>query len=270
MEGETNPTFSLQASGATPKAPADVHEQPLHQGQPDMADQGMSARAAADQAAEENLLAGKFKTQAELERGYLEAQKKLSSPPKTAEMGVQQIIENAGLTEESIVNNWINDGKLSEEQYQAFEQKNGIHRSLVDDYLRNQFAAQDAEHLSTDYYNRAAQQLAGGEEEWNSLQKWYVENHTQEQVQAMDKKLGDKRSYQGAIKEMLWDWKQAVGQGLVRPLVEGQQMPNTTSGFNSVQEFVAAISAQKQQGRYDANFLKRVENTPAHITKGVM
>jgi hypothetical protein len=267
-EAESSPTFELQASGSTPKAPADVMTHNVIEGVQDSGDMGMSARQAADQS--ERLLAGKFKTQAELEQGYLEAQKKISAPPQTADMGVQQIIEYAGLEEQSIVNNWVNDGQLSEDQYRAFEEKNGIHRSVVDDYLKNAFAAQDAQELSVDFYNRAAHQMAGGEEEWSSLQKWYIENHTQEQVTRMDNKLGDKKEYQSAIKEMLWDWKSAVGQGLVRPLVEGQQMPNATSGFSSVEEFVTAISAQKSQGRYDANFLKRVDNTPASITKGVM
>jgi len=268
MSEEVSPTFALQASGTTPKAEADVVSHNVIEGSPDTADQGMSARQAADMQ-EQRLLAGKYKNVSDLEKGYLESQKKISSMPKQAAMGVEDILGAAQLDGESLAQNWMNDGQLNDDQYEALGRV-GYSKQVVDAYFDGQVAKETASRLGQDYYQREAVKLSGGEDEWNGLQKWYIENHTQAQVENMNKKLDKQGEYTDAIKSMLWDFKMQSGQGFTNPLVEGQSMPNTTSGYTDVDEFVAAISKQKAQGRYDAHFLKRVENTPPHITKGVM
>lgn len=267
MSEEVSPTFSLQASGATPKADADVVTHAVIESTEDTADQGMSARQAHDMQ-EQRLLAGKYKNVSDLEKGYLESQKKISAGPKQGSMGVDEILSAASLDGGEVAQNWMSDGQLSIEQYESLERV-GYSKQVVDAYFEGQVAKEQASRLGQDYYQREAIKISGGEEEWSGLQKWYIENHTQAQVEKMNSKLDQQGEFADAIKSMLWDFKMQSGQGFTKPLVEGEAMPNTTSGFNSVDEFVAAVGKQKTQGRYDAHFLKRVENTPSHITKGI-
>jgi hypothetical protein len=45
-------------------------------------------------------------------------------------------------------------------------------------------------------------------------------------------------------------------------------MPNVSSGFSSVDEFVSAMKAAREQG-FSKSFLNRLKNTPAHIKQGI-
>lgn len=51
-------------------------------------------------------------------------------------------------------------------------------------------------------------------------------------------------------------------------ILSGQAMPNTSRGFESSQEMIAALKEAEKQGYYDAAFKRRMANTSKNIISG--
>lgn len=255
---EPSPTFGVQASGESPKDGTHVVETRLESSN-DPNVHETSARMYAD----------KYKDAESLEEGYMELQRKLSeAKPSTADFNIDQLLDQAGVKNDSVVQNWITDGKLTEEQYAGFA-KIGISQDVVNQFLKGQVAiARNGEYAAESIISKA-HDMAGGPEEWGTLMNWASSNYSEEQQEALNTRLEDPTKYEGAIKEMLWDYKMESGKAFTQPLVQGQAGPNTSSGFDDVGDFVAAMSQVRAQGYADENFKRRLANTPKHIIQGV-
>lgn len=255
---EVSPTFAVQAGGETPKAPAVVHEEAREvTGEKDAP---MNARQWAD----------KFNSPEDLEKSYLELQKKLGeSQPKTSDMDLDGLLGHIGLDGGELAQQWMDQGKLTEEQYSAF-QNVGLGRNVVNEFL----TGQQARATNTGYIQKEArsqaEQMAGGAEELDNLFNWAGKRYQDDPkaLERINERLGDPKQYQGMIKELLYDFKVQSGAGFTQPLVEGQAMPNVASGFSSVDEFVSAMKTAREQG-FSKSFLNRLKNTPAHIKQGI-
>lgn len=253
-----SPTFGLQAAGETPKAPAEVHETRVQDVGGEHIEQ-MNARMYAD----------KYKDPDSLEEGYLELQRKLSeSKPSTSDMNIDQILDAAGVKNNEVVENWTRDGALTQEQYNGFARL-GISKELVDTFLRGQVAVARNGEYAQEQVQHKAHDMVGGPEQWDTMMEWAGNHYNDEQVDGINKRLADPDQFQGAIKELLWDFKMEAGKGFTQPLVQGQAAPNTSAGFEDVNDFISAMSKVRSQGYADEAFKKRLANTPQHIIQGV-
>ena len=253
-----SPTFGLQAAGETPKEPASVSEIRAEDiGGEHIED--MSARMYAD----------KYKDAESLEAGYMELQKKLSeSKPSTSDMGIDGILDAAGVKNNEVVENWTRDGSLTEEQYNGFA-RIGLSKDIVDTFLRGQVAVARNGEYAQEQVQHKAHDMVGGPEQWETMMNWAGSHYDEAHIDTINKRLADPNEFQGAIKELLWDYKMEAGQGFTQELVQGKAAPNTSAGFESVDDFVGAMSKVRSQGYADEAFKKRLANTPQHIIQGV-
>jgi hypothetical protein len=253
-----SPTFGLQAAGETPKPQAEsIVERPNDIGGEHVQD--MNARMYAD----------KYKDADSLEAGYLELQSKLSEEkPSTSQMDIDGILSAANVNNNEVIENWTRDGNLTSEQYDGFS-KIGLSKEVVDTFLRGQVAVARNGEYAQEQMKGKAEDMVGGAEQWESMAGWAGDHYSEEQIDSINAKLANPKTYEGAIKEMLWDFKMESGQGFTQPLVQGQAAPNTSTGFNDVNEFIAAMGKVRGQGYADEAFKRRLSNTPQHIINGV-
>jgi hypothetical protein len=146
----------------------------------------------------------------------------------------------------------------------------GISKNVVNEFMQGQMARS----TNTQFVQKEAQskavQMAGGEQELENLFSWAGKRFQSEpaKLEEINNRLGDPKQFEGAIKELLYDFKVQSGTGFTQQLVEGNAMPNVSSGFSSVDEFVSAMKAAREQG-FSKSFLNRLKNTPAHIKQGI-
>lgn len=249
-----SPTFSIQGSGTTPAAEPQVSE---------------AAMTEVNATGMPRTYANKYRSVEDLEKGYKELETRLGQKfPETSQMDVGGILTKAGLSNEDLVTNWSNDGRLSDDQY-AKLQNVGFSRSVVDTFLHGQFEISQSGGRQQQEMQRVAYDMAGGAEQYDNLAAWAASHYPPAKVEEMNARLNQPLSYEGAIKEMLFDYKQEVGAGFSRPLVNGTSMPNTATGFTNVEELVTAVRQARMSGRYDESLKRRIANTPQHILEGV-
>jgi len=149
---------------------------------------------AQEAAPEEELIAGKFKTQDDLLKAYKELEGKLGAQPEEAptekpeepaeseepaegeepsEEEVEEAVEQAGLDMSALTAEWEKDGSLSDESYEALG-KAGISRAMVDGYT----AASEA--ILT-RRGQTRHQAAGGEDNFDALVKWGTANLSEDE-----------------------------------------------------------------------------------------
>ena len=274
--GEVSPTFAAQATGGTPKAAPEVFTETPMDHIPE-AGEGMSARQAHSmqngeqdqETGEERLYAGKYKSVEELEKAKIEADRFISEGRhQTSNMGLDEMLTAAQVDGKEVFQNFVQDGHLTDEQYAQFAQI-GFSREVTDTFLKGQVAiAQNGQYAQHQMRTHAAN-LAGGEQQLNGLMEWAAQNMGEAQIDSLNARLASPDQYEGAIKELLWDYKQQSGRGFAEPLVQGQSMPNTSSGYTSVNDFLAAMTKVRQQGYVDETTKRRIANTPAHIQQGI-
>lgn len=251
MPESESPTQSIQQQGTTP------------------ADPGMSAEVSMSDAAamQPRMYAGKYKSVEDLERGYTELHKTQSSRPDFASMNVETLLEHAGVAGGDLATNWQEHGTLTDDQYSALR-KVGLGKEVVDTFLRGQQAMAKNNHYEVQQSVEAAASLAGGRQQLENLFAWANKHYNDAQLERFQTMANDPNQMGAAVKEMMFDWKNVSGQGFTSQLVNGQSMPNTSSGFESVHEFVEAMGKARKNG-FDAAFQRRLANTPQHILRGI-
>ena len=156
---------------------------------------------------EEKLLAGKYRSQDELEKAYLELQRKQGQQPQDqkqdttkADSGEPQTakeiygdfvggkLEEAGVDYTNMNERWQKNGKLEDSDYESLE-KAGFNREMVEQYLDgvqyratkdNQLNAQQVVDLQNEY---------GGEQRYVEMVQWAADNFTPEEAAAYDNAL---------------------------------------------------------------------------------
>ena len=151
---------------------------------------------------EEKLLAGKYKSQEELEKAYLELQRKQSQPQEQEEPVVEQQgtakeiygdfvgsrLEEAGVDYSSMNDRWQKNGKLEDTDYEAL-QGAGFTRDMVESYLDgiqyratrdNELSVQQATELQNEY---------GGPQRYAEMMDWAGKNLTESQQKAFNEQM---------------------------------------------------------------------------------
>ena len=209
---------------------------------------------------QEQLLAGKYKDAQELEKAYVELQKKLGSNDEP-----QEDVEQTSATEEteetslsdgaSLISSandeyYANDGKLSEETLEKFSGLSS--KELVEAYLEVQntdaFKAntQDVADLSDSDIN-TIKNFAGGESQYDNIIAWANTNLDAKSQEAFDSivNTGSVDAIKIAVSGLKSQYEAA--NGYEGKMYTGKAPKGNTDVFRSQAELVAAMSDR----RYD-------------------
>ncbi len=152
---------------------------------------------------EEKLLAGKYKSQEELEKAYIELQKMQSQPSKSEEQVTEtpqgtakeiygdlvgSKLEEAGVDYGNMNERWQKNGKLEDSDYESL-QTAGFSKDMVESYLDglqyratkdNELSVQQATDLQNEY---------GGAERYKEMVTWAGQNFNEQERAAYDKAM---------------------------------------------------------------------------------
>jgi len=214
---------------------------------------------------QEQLLAGKYENAQELEKAYIELEKKLGSNdqdskaeaeseseevlPEESEEGSKEVSPAVALVTEASNEYYSNDGKLSEETIEKFSSMSS--RDLVDAYMdivknNPQDQSTPVQDIADADINRIKNSV-GGDTQYNNLVRWADQNLDAKATEAFDNVVssGNVQMIQLAVAGLKAQYDEANGY-------EGRMLTgkgSRTSGdvFRSQPELVAAMS----DPRYD-------------------
>ena len=202
--------------------------------------------------AENQLLAGKYQSAEELERGYLELQKRLSGKEEPQE-GTPDIQEEddtqpeeeappEGLYEQLIES--YREGKWDPELVEKVEGMNPV--DVLNLMLENG-SQQQQQPTATEADVVSIQESVGGTEEYRNMIQWASQNLSEQEIglydAAMDK--GDPLTMFFAAQALFARYQDGVGYD--GELLTGSAPQTTSQGFRSQAELIAAMS----DPRYD-------------------
>ena len=210
------------------------------------------------QAEQEQLLAGKYKNAQELEKAYVELQKKLGDKDQETEQvstedkseDKPQLSEGAVLITDASKEYFDNGNKLSEETLAKFSSLSS--QDLLKAYMEvqsnpefQQQAAPPAE-ITTAQINQI-KNSAGGEKQYAQIVNWAKTNLPQDQIVAFDEVIssGSVQAIQLAVSGLKAEYNNA--NGVEGRMVTGKAPTNTGDVFRSQAELVRAMSDR----RYD-------------------
>lgn len=201
----------------------------------------LQEQQAAQEQQEKPKLAGKFDNPADLEKAYLELQKKLGSQEKPAdkqaeavemdEDRAEELINKAGLDLDEFSDYYAENGELSEDHYEALE-KAGIPREYVDNYI-------DGVRAAAEQHRDNIMEKVGGQEQFQAMSKWAVANLSRAELVAYNKAVesGDMTVVENAVLGLAYRYQQEVGRD--PKLIGGANAVG--SGFQSVAQLVEAM-----------------------------
>jgi hypothetical protein len=218
------------------------------------------------QAEEQAAYAGKFKDAQELEKAYIELQKKLGSNDNTTTTeseGEEAVLsEEAGSDQEETSDEsepnlaaeliseassyYAENGKLTEEMISAFSEMSSA--DLLDAYIETQGSIPQAEapDLSESEVSQIRNQV-GGEEQYNSLMGWAAQNIDPAIVEAYDSLVdsGNAAAIALALRGISAEYEN--NNGYEGRMLTGNAADSKPDVFRSQAEVVAAM----QDPRYD-------------------
>ena len=199
---------------------------------------------------EQQLLAGKYQSAEELERGYLELQKRLSSPAEE-EPQVEEAPE-AEEEEEIEVDGDLFDAIM--ESYRTGEWDDNLVEEVgkmdpidvANMFLTKQGEAQQTE-VATEEDVTQIQDSVGGVDEYQNMLQWAGQNLSEQEINLYDAAMdrGDPLTMFFAAQALNSRYQDAVGYD--GEMLTGSAPRNTGNGFRSQAELIAAMS----DPRYD-------------------
>ena len=208
------------------------------------------------QAAHEGKLAGKYRDAQELEKAYIELERKLGSTTNNEEVQVDEEPEatdevDYGVEFLSMINQeFAENGQLSEETLAAFDDMSS--RELFEAYQRYQDAygadiAPQGREMSDQEINQI-QNMVGGANNYNQLTAWAADNFSPEEVDAFDSLVdsGNTAAIKLALQALQYRYTDAMGyEG---EMIQGKPARSQET-FRSQAELVRAMS----DSRYDTD-----------------
>jgi hypothetical protein len=208
--------------------------------------QAPPAEPAAEEPADEgaNLLAGKYKDPQELEKAYLELQKKLGTPKEAeaqaaeAQAAESQAVEAVGQEAfDAMQQEFVEKGELSPATYQSLEAK-GIPKAMVDSYIEGRKAV--AEMQAQSVYAEV-----GGQEEYGALIEWAAQNLDSDEIEIFNGEVQSGNVTRAKIAVRNLTVRRDVS-GKQPRRVEGKTSAASGEVFRSMAEVVSAM----QNARY--------------------
>ena len=226
--------------------------------QPELNEAEQEALAIGEQRAQEEsrMLAGKYESAEELEKAYIELQKKLGESNDELRQEDPQgrrreeEVEEQQIDADPLIDllneasqEYAQQGKLNEETFEKLAQMDS--KDLLEAYMQIQSNPQ-VEDFTEDQV-ADIQNFVGGEEQYNGLVSWAAENMPQNFIQAFDNliNVGDPDMIKLAVVGMQAAFQEA--NGYEGRMLSGKPAQTTQDVFRSQAEVVAAMS----DPRYD-------------------
>ena len=204
---------------------------------------------------QETLLAGKYKNAEELEKAYVELQKKLGDDKETEQASAEdkaedkpQFSEGASLINSASEEYYANGNKLSDETMAKFSSMST--QDLIKAYMevqatQPQQAAPPAE-ITQDQINQI-KNSAGGEKAYANIVNWAKSNLPKSSIDAFDEVVntGSVQAIQLAVAGLKSEYNNA--NGVEGRMVTGKTAPDRGDVFRSQAELVRAMN----DPRYD-------------------
>ena len=215
---------------------------------------------------QETMLAGKYKNAEELEAAYIELQKKLG------ESGEQTSEETEESTEEEepeeTVDNSLLDRLWNEAQGDEISETmlKELQGSDPGDLARMYLEYRNSQPEVNQITNKEAKLLkdsVGGEETYGNMMRWASDNLTENEVNMYDSVMdsGDRNAAYFAMQAMAYRYGDSVG--VEGKLVQGKAPQESTKGFTSQAEVVAAMSDPRydRDPAYRQEIMAKLENS---------
>jgi len=203
------------------------------------------------QADEGQLLAGKYNSVADLERGYLEAQKMLGNRDSD-ESEEQETYEEVDYEESSSTEflnaaaaEWNTNGELSEETMSSLVEMSS--EDLVAAYIESQANQQPVGVELNEQQIQSIKQTVGGEAEYDALVGWAGENLDSSSIDAFDSLVesGNAKAIELAVAGLYSMYEAQNGSD--GQMISGKAPTSNGETFRSQAEVVEAMS----DPRYD-------------------
>ena len=222
---------------------------------------------------ENGLIAGKFKTAADMVNSYKELEGKLGAIDQTAEEsteeetqteesnenydaaevyadGLASVLEEVGIDPEVITNTFKESGKITEDDYQKLGEA-GFSKQVIDTYLDGlRSAANPAEDIKESQLEDILS-VTGGEEGYSKLRDWTQKNMPDETLKAFDKILDtqDPTMIKVAVQGFASQMREA--EGYEPQLINGRTATSNTNTFKTQAELTKAM-ADPRYGKDEA------------------
>lgn len=161
-------------------------------------------------------------------------------PAKPAEIGddagVDEILTAAGLKADELGAQWASEGKLTDAQYAALKAK-GIPKGVVNQHMQ---AAQLAYTTTMQTAQSQAVQIAGGEQQLETLRQWAASGNMPEYLKPLNEQVRTNPALYPQLMEGIktaYSAKHGAGS-----LVTGSSARPAASAFTSVKEFEGALA----------------------------
>lgn len=205
----------------------------------------------------EGMLAGKYRDAQELEKAYMELEKKLGS--NSREEPEEDSYEEEPVEEDSRDTSDLSDlfalagdeyaqtGELSQETLDAFSQMSS--QDLVKAYFEMQQNAPSSSgrELSNQEINQL-QNMVGGQAAYNQLTSWAAENFSEGEIEAFDSLIesGNTNAIQLALQALYYRYTDSVG-------VEGEMLSGKPARSQDVFRSQAELVRAMADPRYDSD-----------------
>lgn len=226
-------------------------------------------------AEQEGLLAGKYKDARELEKAYVELQKKLGDPSREEQQDESEPEEQEESEEEpekepteavtlitDASNEYAENGTLSEETMQKFQSMSS--EELVNAYMemsKNAPQQQVADLSEAEVAN--IQKSVGGEEAYGEIVNWAAENLDAETIEAYDSLVnsGNSKAIQLAVAGLKAQYE--MSNGYEGEMLTGKAATKTNSVFRSQAELVDAMADPRydRDPAYRNDILEKLERS---------
>ena len=220
--------------------------------------EGKKPEAPAEPAEEEKLFAGKYKSIEDLEKGYLELQKAYSGrskddPPAEPEGKTEESMELPpknegeeavpdGIDFEKYTKSFVENGRLTEEDYAELAEKHKLPKAVVDVYVAG---------LQAEMSNRAsaAVKAVGSQEEFEAVRQWASNSLSDAEYEATQNAIRNARSAEelGVIYgNLAYRYRQA-NPGEPSLVAGNAPVAPAVAGYRSRAEMTKAINDPRYQ-----------------------
>lgn len=218
--------------------------------------------------AQEQLLAGKYKSAEELEKGYLELQQKLSNKeePKAETEETEETPETA---EPNILDK-IWDEATSGKDFtpELTEELNKMApQDLANLYLDYRQNNQDAQPESRDFSEENIKELkgiVGGEENYTNMISWAQKSLNKQEVDMFDAVMerGDPLAAFFAVRSLAYAYNDSIGYD--GNMVQGKAPRQSNDQFRSQQEVVRAMGDPRyeEDPAYRKDIMEKLKRSP--------
>ena len=239
----------------------------------DSRDENLENNLSSDNQTEEKY-AGKFNSTEDLEKAYLELQKKFSqgkteettetveetkeetnetdTKENVSEEEAKDIVNEKGFDFDELSNEFVENGELSEETYKKL-QDSGIPKEMVDSYIEGQQAILNQR--ATEIYN-----TIGGEAEYNNMVEWASENLSEEEKNTFNEAINQNDNIAKFTIQNLYSRYKSNTPG---KLITGEKNSTPSRGYETKTDMQKDINspAYKRDAQFRAIVQNKIKNT---------